>query len=193
MSKEALKDFISSKMPMSNEKLEMIVAYFDVLMLEKNDFLVKEGKVCNRNFFLTEGFIRAFTFDTEGRDVSTGFYASPSFVFEVASFFLRTTSKENMQAIMDCKGLSISFERTQELFHTVPEFRELGRMMLVQGHAALNLRMLSAINETAEMRYTHLLQTRPDIFQHASLKQIASYLGITDSSLSRIRNQFTKQ
>jgi CRP-like cAMP-binding protein len=192
MPKESLLQFIESKMPMPKEKLEMIASAYEEIELQKNDFLLKEGKVCHRNLFLEKGFIRSYTYDTEGRDVTTGFYTPQSFVFEVSSFFLRTPAKENMQAAIDCKGLAISFEQTQQLFHSVPEFRELGRMMLVNSYASLKGRMLSAINESAETRYAHLLQTRPDIFQHASLKQIASFLGITDTSLSRIRKEFSK-
>ncbi|HEY0751463.1 MAG TPA: Crp/Fnr family transcriptional regulator, partial [Chitinophagaceae bacterium] len=71
--------------------------------------------------------------------------------------------------------------------HSIPEFREFGRSILVRGFSNLKLRMLSMITETAEQRYASLLQHNPEIFQYAPLKYIASYLGITDSSLSRIR------
>ena len=65
-------------------------------------------------------------------------------------------------------------------------------MILVNGFITLKERMLSMINLTAEQRYEQLLIAKPEIFQHASLKTIASYLGITDTSLSRIRKEFSK-
>ena len=65
--------------------------------------------------------------------------------------------------------------------------------MLVRGFAALKTRMLEVITETAEQRYGYLLKNNPEIFQHAQLKHIASYLGVTDSSLSRIRKEFSKK
>jgi len=80
-----------------------------------------------------------------------------------------------------------------KLFHELYEFREFGRHILVKGFAALKSRMLSMITETAEERYAGLLKTNPEIFQHAPLKTIASYLGITDTSLSRIRKEFSKK
>ena len=137
--------------------------------------------------------MRSYSLNTEGNEVTTFFYAENRVVFEVSSFFTRTTSKESIQAISDCKGWMINYEQLNMLFHTIPEFREFGRFILVKGITTLKQRMLSMINETAEDRYAMLVKTNPEIFQHAPLKNIASYLGITDSSLSRIRSSYTKK
>ena len=75
----------------------------------------------------------------------------------------------------------------------MPEFREFGRTILVNAYAQLKQRMLAMIQETAEQRYASLLQSSPDIFQFVPLKNIATYLGITDTSLSRIRKEFAKK
>ena len=87
-------------------------------------------------------------------------------------------------------GWVLTYDKLNDLFHSLPEFREFGRAMLVKGFIAFKLRTLSMINKTAEERYAILLQSNPEIFQHASLKHIASYLGVTDTSLSRIRKSF---
>jgi CRP-like cAMP-binding protein len=100
---------------------------------------------------------------------------------------------ENIQAITECHGFLLPFERLDSLFHSIPEFREFGRGMLVREFAAYKRRTLSLINQTAEERYIDLIDTSPEIFQHVPLKYIASYLGITDSSLSRIRKEFSKK
>ena len=154
---------------------------------------LKEGKISDEYLFLEDGFMRAFAIDTEGNDVTTNFYMAREVVFEVSSFFNRTTSRENIQAVTDCRGWVISFDELNELFDALPEFREFGRHILVKGFSALKNRMLSTITETAEERYQRLLQTNPAIFQYSSLKHISSYLGITDTSLSRIRKKFAKQ
>ena len=137
--------------------------------------------------------MRAFACDTDGNDITTNFYSSNQVVFEVSSFFTRTISKENVQATVDCSGWYITYEQLNDLFHSLPEFREFGRAVLVKGFSSLKARMLSMITETAEQRYDMLLQNNPEIFQHAALKHIASYLGITDTSLSRIRKEFSKK
>lgn len=168
---------------------QVIANEFSPSLLAKNDFLITAGKVCDDYLFLQTGFMRAFAHDTEGREVTTGFYSAGQVVFEVSSFFTRNRSKENIQAVTDCTGWCINFEQLNALFHSMPEFREFGRSVLVRGYAALKSRMLAMITETAEQRYLQLLQTKPEILQQASLKHIASYLGITDTSLSRIRKE----
>lgn len=97
-----------------------------------------------------------------------------------------------MQAITDSEGWCITYEQLNMLFHALPEFREFGRKMLVDGFSSLKTRMLSMITDTADERYAKLLVTNPEILRHAPLKHIASYLGVTDTSLSRIRKEFLK-
>jgi CRP-like cAMP-binding protein len=92
-----------------------------------------------------------------------------------------------MQALTDCAGWFITFQELNNLFHSREEFREFGRSLLVKGYSGLKSRMLGMITESATERYERLLKESPEIMQHAPLKIIASYLGITDSSLSRIR------
>lgn len=173
--------------------MEEVINCFEEKRLFKNDFLLKEGSVSNEYMVLETGFLRAFAYDTEGNDITTDFYRPGSMAIEVASFFHRTPSKENIQALADSKGWVITFEKLNGLFHAHPAFRETGRSILVKGFAALKERMLAMINETAEQRYLTLLKKNPDIFQQAPLKHIATYLGITDTSLSRIRRDLTKK
>ena len=87
----------------------------------------------------------------------------------------------------------LTFDELQEVFHAMPMFREFGRTILINSYGNLKQRMLSMHHQTAEERYAKLLQTNPDIFQHTSLKNIASYLGVTDTSLSRIRKEFARR
>ena len=169
-----------------------IARHFMEKEINKNEYFLKEGRTSNEYLLLEQGFMRAYSFDINGNEVTTAFYNASYPVFEVASFFNRTPSKENIQALTPCKGWSITYEKLNTLFHSLPAFRDFGRAILVKGFATLKLRMLSMITETAEERYAALLQSNPEIFQHAPLKYIASYLGITDTSLSRIRKEMMK-
>lgn len=193
INKQPLIRFIQHSFPIADNVASSIVTDFERVTFDKNDFILKQGQICNNFLFLEAGFLRSFLFDTEGNDVTTNFYRKNSLVFEVASYFKRTPSKENIQALTDCICWQIPFEKFQLLFHSIPEFREFGRANLVNGFIALKERTMSMISSTAEQRYEHLLNTRPDIFQHAPLKYMASYLGITDSSLSRIRKEFMQK
>jgi CRP-like cAMP-binding protein len=193
MISQALIRFIHASGLVSLETANEIASRFEEKNISKGGFFLEEHKISNEYFFLENGFMRAFAFDTQGNDVTTGFYSSNQVAFEVSSFFTRIKSKENIQALQDCDGWFINYEQLNDLFHTLPEFREFGRSILVKGFAALKVRMLSMITETAEQRYEALLKTNPEIFQQAALKHIASYLGITDTSLSRIRKEFAKR
>ena len=172
---------------------EQIAEQFEHKVILKNEFQLTAGKICDEYLFLQYGHMRAFAIDTEGRDVTTNFCSTGQIIFEVSSFFNRTRSQENIQALTDCQGWQISYEQLNHLFHTMPAFREFGRSVLVKGFAALKTRMLSMITETAEQRYEWLLKTNPEIFMYAPLKNIASFLGITDTSLSRIRKDISKK
>ena len=193
MSSQKLIQFFKNSNLVSLKTAEEITSVFSPKEISKNEFLLKEGRICNEYYFLEKGFIRAFAYDTEGNDVTTNFYSACQVVFEVNSFFNRVVSKENYQAIVDCDGWYITYEQLNHLFHSMHEFREFGRSILVTGFSTLKIRMLSMITETAEQRYDALLKTNPEIFQHAALKHIASYLGITDTSLSRIRKEYSKK
>lgn len=170
-----------------------IAAGFALREWNKNDFFLQEGKTCNEYHFLNTGFARAFAHDTAGNEVTTGFFTAGQIVLEPSSFFERTRSQENIQALTGCCSWYISFEQLNALFHGTEAFRTFGRSVLVKFLTQLKSRTLSSITMTAEQRYELLLQQNPELFQHAALKQIASYLGITDTSLSRIRKQFAQK
>ena len=189
MDKNKLITFVENIVPIPRQKVEEIAAHFEEMEIKKNEFFIKQGRVCNNYLFLENGFMRSYTFDLDGNDVTTEFYSNNQIVFEVGSFFQKTLSKENFQALEDSEGWYIDFDQLNMLFHSIPEFREFGRMILVKGFISFKQRALSLINESAEQRYETLIKARPEIFLRAPLKYIASYLGITDTSLSRIRRE----
>lgn len=191
--KESLARFIREHLPAHSDVIAEIVDYFGEKEIAASEYFLKEGTISNEYMFLESGFMRVFTFDTDGNEVTTNFCTAGQVVFEVASFFGHTRSKESIQALTGCRGYVISFEQLNMLFHKFPEFREFGRAILVKGFVALKQRTLSLINETAEERYVHLLQNNPEIFMHAPLKYIATFLGITDTSLSRIRKTYREK
>lgn len=189
---QQLAQFIQSVFAMSDEDCNAIVASFIYKEADKQTILLKRGKVCSEYYFLLDGVVRSYTQDVEGNDVTTGIYTPNKVVCELFSFFKRLPSQESFETATPCKMLMIDFESLQNVFHSMPMFREFGRLILINSYAALKQRMYSMLQQTAEQRYQHLLQTEPVIFQTIPLKQIASYLGITDTSLSRIRKEFAK-
>lgn len=195
MNNLSLINFIKANIPnipIDEQSLQIIAAQFEEITLEKEEYLLKQGKISSY-YFLAEGFLRVFTFDTEGNEVTTYFYTNNRVVFDAASFFLKLPSTENIQAMTPCKVYVTNFEKLNNLFHSVPEFREFGRLMIVKEFITYKQRTLAMINESAEQRYLKLIETNKDIFQFAHLSHIASYLGISERTLNRIRQSFTKK
>ncbi|WEA01127.1 Crp/Fnr family transcriptional regulator [Mucilaginibacter sp. SJ] len=193
MNKDSLVQFIQQVLPMSPAKVGVIAEKFKPLKIEKNNYLLKTGKVCSESHFIEKGIVRSYIYDVKGNEVTTAFYSQNSFASDLLSFFKRSPTKENIQAVTDCETWYITYEDMQESFHTMPEFRDYGRLNLVDQYSKLKERMLSMLQETAEQRYEALISSSPEIFQNVPLKYIASYLGVTDTSLSRIRKEFIKK
>lgn len=193
MNKDSLVQFIQQVLPMSPAKVGVIAEKFKPLKIEKNNYLLKTGKVCSESHFIEKGIVRSYTYDVKGNEVTTAFYSQNSFASDLLSFFKRSPTRENIQAVTNCETWYITYEDMQESFHTMPEFRDYGRLNLVDQYSKLKERMLSMLQETAEQRYEALISSSPEIFQNVPLKYIASYLGVTDTSLSRIRKEFIKK
>lgn len=102
MSKDALTGFLQNTNLISFRAANEITDQFANKVILKNQFQLTAGKLCNEYLFLEKGYMRAFAYDTVGKEVTTGFYSYGQVVFEVSSFFNRTRSKENIQAHTDC-------------------------------------------------------------------------------------------
>ena len=170
-----------------------IASKFNPKTIAKDGYIVRTGSICNESLFIEKGIIRSFTDDLDGNEVTTAFYTRNSFSTDLPSFFKRTPAKEHQQAITDCEVVFITYEEMQASFHSIPQFREYGRLNLVNQYSILKERMLSALQKTAEQRYSDLINSDAELLQTVPLKYIASFLGITDTSLSRIRRELMKK
>jgi CRP-like cAMP-binding protein len=193
MNNQNIIKYIQSTIQMPIEKAELLASKFELYEVPKNELIVTENKLANNTFILETGFIRSYTTDNEGNEVTTNIYSPCCFINDVMAFFTQQPASENFQTLTPCKLWRMSYEDVQANFHGIPEFREFGRMMLITNYARLKERMLGMIKDPAETRYLKLMSQHPDIFQNVSLKIIASYLGITDTSLSRIRKDITSK
>lgn len=187
--------FIRATIPnfnVSDSDIEKIVQSFERMSLAKGEYLLKQGRVSGY-YVLLNGHMRAYTTNDAGMEITTNFYTGERVVFEGLSFFLRQPSQENIVALTDCEGYYISFDALNVIFHEVPAFREFGRAILVKEFIAAQQQKLAFFNQTAEQRYLQLMNHSKDLMQVAQLRHIASFLGITDTSLSRIRRALSRK
>ncbi len=172
--------------------LDKILSQYQRLDFAKHDFLIEEGSVANYYYFIESGFARSYVIDLEGNDITTKFFSAGDIVIDWHSYFLKTPCREDIQAITPCIAWKISFENFMKLFN-IEAFREVGRTRLVNNYFELKNHSVSIIADPARDRYLNLLKTKPDIVQNVPLKQIATYLGVTDTSLSRIRKEILNE
>ncbi len=183
----SLTSFIRSITTMSEEQAIEIANQFTEVSFQKGQKVLEIGQVSKEYYFIESGLLRAFLYDIEGNEVTNDFFIEQNVAFEVTSFFNQSPSQINIEAVIDTVGLKIEFAKLNELFHNIPAFREFGRAVLVREFMASKQRNYNMITKTAEQRYHQLVVNKPQIIQYAPLKHVASYLGITDSTLSRIR------
>ena len=174
----------------SAEELELVLAQFEPVEFKKNDHLFEKGATAHYYYFVEEGFLRSYSIDTEGNDVTTKFYAKNDIVIDWHAYFLKKPCLESVKALTAGKCWKIYFSNFMKLFH-IEAFREVGRTRLISNYFELKNHSVSIITAHAKERYLSLLQEKPDVVQNTPLKHIATYLGITDTSLSRIRKEIT--
>lgn len=172
--------------------LRVIIEAHKPVFFKKGDFLLQKGQVANAYFIVATGLVRSYVYDYNGNDITTGFIGQNEIAIDVVSLFNRVPSEEYLQALTDCTCFMIDLETFQCLYHSIKGLNEWGRAWMSGSLFELKQRTIAMITDSASERYQRLESQHPQILQQAPLKFIASYLGITDSSLSRIRKELLR-
>lgn len=172
---------------LTKAELHAIIEEHHIVNFKKGDYIFKKGETLHQYIVLKSGIARAFTYNFEGEDITTDFFIEYDIVIDELSLFQRIPLQEHIQALTDCTGYSIDYPNFQHLFHHIGGFSEWGRIWMTAKLFQFKQKSIDMITLSAKDRYLNLLKTRPEILQNVPLKFIASYLGITDTSLSRIR------
>ena len=154
--------------------------------LPRKTLLLKEGMVAYRIYFIKKGFVRAYYYKGNSQFTSW-FMGEGEIIISVFSFFSQKPSYEHIELLDDCVLQSISWNQLQELYKTFPEFNFTGRIITEQYYIRSEERAINLQTLTATQRYEKLLNDYSQITQWATLGQIATYLGIKQETLSRIR------
>ncbi|PIF45432.1 CRP-like cAMP-binding protein [Chryseobacterium sp. 52] len=192
MDKSSLKAYFHSLFDIGDGVVEKITETFSPFELKANAFLLNKDEVSTKTFFLEKGYVRSFILNEDNEEITTNIYAAPCFVNDFLSFFRQQPAKENYQTITACSFWETGLENVQHNFHNIPEFREFSRLLFVLNYYSIHDRLIEMASQKASTRYFNLMKKHPDIFQYVPLKVIASYLGMKDSSLSRIRKGINK-
>ena len=159
-----------------------------LLTFKKGDIVAESGKICKYLFLVQKGLLRNFYYDIKGNDITHWFANEDMFATIPPSFFNREESFFQMEAIEDTQVLAFTYEDLENAFEKSRAIERFGRLLVTQIMITLGRKVIDLQTKSAEKRYEELIENHSDIFSRANLGHIASYLGITQQSLSRIRS-----
>jgi len=176
----------------SDAELELVMKYFEVKNIKKKTILLKAGDTAQELYFIVSGCMRLF-YEKDGADISAYFFTDMMFAGAYDSFASRKPSRHSIETSEDCQILTISYKGWQQLFIELPKMNGLVLKIIEERFISLHKLYTSLILDTPEERFINLQNERPDILQRIPQHQIATFLGVTPVSLSRIRNRLTKK
>jgi CRP-like cAMP-binding protein len=178
--------YITSLVKLNSEELAHIESISNELSIKKNEELQPIGHTCKTIYFVKSGMLR-ICYLKEGVDITESFEPENSIVARAESLFAGIPSRKAIHAVEDTDLLAISAPKLYALFDTYPKIERLFRKLIEQQYVKTIHRIENLQFNSPEERYRSLVQEYPDIINRVPLKHIASYLGITQVSLSRIR------
>lgn len=191
---KAIENYIETHFGIKGNNLSPVADLFKFSTLPKNEFYLKKNQYCNKLSFVKTGFIRVFAINQNGtKEVTQWLSNEGMFLTELASFHFGTPSRWNYQALTDCEIYSISKEDYAKINNYVSNWDELEKLFLAKCFVTLENRVFEQLSMTAEQRVLSLLEYNPTIFLHVPLQYIASMLGMTPETLSRIRRSLVSE
>jgi CRP-like cAMP-binding protein len=175
---------------LSEEAQQALQDCFTKVILPKNEMLITEGKICRQLYFLEQGCLRGF-YNLEEKEITYWFGFENDFVTSFHSFITQQPAVENIQLIEGCVLWAISKDALTGLLNQYQEIERLLRIAYEKYYIRLEERFVNAQFRTATERYQSLLSQAPHIIDRVSLGYIASYLGISQETLSRVRGKLT--
>ncbi|UPK68241.1 Crp/Fnr family transcriptional regulator [Chitinophaga filiformis] len=188
---EVLRSYINTyaSTTLTDAEFEIVMKAFTFKRLRRKQYLLQEGDVCKFYGFILKGAMRQYSVDAKGTEYVINLGLEESWVGDRESFFMLTPSRYNIDAWEDTDLLLITNEDFQRLLDTIPAVVTMVRVIDQRYHIATQRRLHSSIAYTARERYEELANTEPELIQRFPQQMIASYLGISPETLSRIRRQ----
>ncbi|MFD1615621.1 Crp/Fnr family transcriptional regulator [Gelatiniphilus marinus] len=183
----SISDFLVSLVPFTQTELQDILAHFKKESVSKNQILVRQGQICNALYFVEHGMGRSYYLNEGGKEITQWFFGVGKFMTSVDSFFQQSPSLYYLEVLEDSVLYRISKSDLDALFYKYPKMEKMGRLASTEMLTRV-VNKLNAIQfQTARERYDYMLSEFPDIAYRVPLGHIASYLGMTQETLSRIR------
>ena len=188
-----LQPYLSSQHPFTADELRRIEAAFVPKPYRKGEFLTQVGEVDRYVWFIESGILRIYEEVPDGTEQTFYFFSAGSLMADPESFNQQTPVKASIQTVTNCRTRALSYDGFQRLLHEVPAWGPTVQRIVERGLLEKVQKRSRLLYEDAKTRYVRLMVEQPDVTQQVPLGMIASYLGITLPSLSRLRKQLATE
>jgi len=183
----------NEKVPLTPDEEEQIKAYLTPKKIRKRQYLLQEGEVCKFISFVEKGALRAYSVDTNSNEHIIQFAIEGWTISDLFSFLTQEPATYNIDALEDAELAVITKTAHEELLTSQPKYESYIRMLITGAYIALQRRLTSNISMPADERYNRFTETYPDIAQRVPQHMIASYMGLTPETLSRVRKKIANR
>jgi len=190
---ESFANYLREKAGVTDEELKLLQNVAIEKRLRKRQYLLQEGDVSHYNSFIVKGCLRLYRVGKDGTEYILKFGIENWWMSDYESFNSGFPSKSNIDALEDCELILIKKDDFDHLFNTIPNLKNLRAKLDNRSFDASQNRILSNISDTAEEKYSNFMQSYPDIYNRVPLHMIASFLGLSRETLTRIRQKYTNR
>lgn len=188
----ALAAYFSDKVNLTPQELELMETHCVYKVLKKKEYLLQEGEVCRFSAFVVSGCLRSYRLDDAGQEHTFKFVIKDWWITDNESYSNGTPAAFNIQALEDSALVILPKESFLFLLEAIPSLKPLVDKLQSNSYNASQQRIYKQISATPEARYQAFVAAYPDIFNRVPLHMVASYLGISRETLTRIRSHFAK-
>lgn len=189
--KEVLEQVFRSYRDLSEDDIARGLDFFTPKFYKKGDLLIEAGKTCNWIGFVCSGIVRNYYISSKGEEVSYCITCPSKFITAYSSFISGKKTFENIHALTNTEILVINKKQFKELKELNTNWLKFSNHFAEQSYVMMESRLLTLQMESAEKRYADLMANDPELLQQVPLKYIASYLGISQRHLSRLRKNIS--
>ncbi len=179
----------NSKVPLTADEEAVIKNYLTPKKLRKKQYLLQDGDVCKNIAFIEKGALKSYSVDDNGNEHIIQFGLEGWIIADLYSFLTGEPATYNIDAIEDAELVLISKAAHEELLEKVPKYETFTRLNITGAYLAMQKRLTSIISSPVEERYSTFTALYPNIVQRVPQHMIASYMGLTPETLSRIRRR----
>jgi CRP/FNR family transcriptional regulator, anaerobic regulatory protein len=188
---ETLYAYLSQRMPLTRQQFEPIENLFTPRSMAKGELLLREGEVAKYGAFVCKGCLRSYVVDDKGKEHIVQFAPENWWLSDIESMLTKKPSIYFMDAIEATEVLLADMPSFQKMLDQLPGFAEAFRLGQQKHTTAKDKRIISSLTADAEEKYSQFLNTYPSIAQRTPLHMIASYLGMSPETLSRVRKKWS--